>query len=161
MVPRGSDWEFLLASTVILRIHVSTEMKPNSIATQECGIYFTIVEPEMIGAHTVRSRFAICLVEFVDHSCLLWVAKSPVKLHVVPMMHARPLTVPAGSALLLYMFPIMHRLMFLYLVPCCSKILYVRVHFCVLWDKSVRTLSYEFTTKFSQQLYLLVGLCVI
>jgi len=59
---------------MIMVVHVSTEMKLSSAVKQkECELCFSSRHPMKASVHKIQSWFMICVVEFVNHSFLIWI----------------------------------------------------------------------------------------
>jgi hypothetical protein len=59
--------------SVILRVHVSADMKPRLISKQnECEVDFNSIYPLKMQVHKIQVWFKICLLESVSHSYLIW-----------------------------------------------------------------------------------------
>ena len=63
---RGLSWE-----TVILRVHLLTELKPSLTAKENgCELFFSIMQSTKV--LKIQSSFIICIIVFENHSCLKW-----------------------------------------------------------------------------------------
>jgi hypothetical protein len=61
----------LTRDTVILRVHIFTELKPSLTAKQNrCGIYFSIMQSRKVPVPKIQFCFVICIIKFLNHSCL-------------------------------------------------------------------------------------------
>lgn len=115
---------------VILVVHVSTEMKPSSTVKQkEYEVCFSSRNPMKASVHNIQSWSIICVVEFVNHSFLIWMHMQQfcqILCHIVDM----PSCCTCWVTIFLEISPFQHhfRIIFPHLVC-----VFCIVSYCLAW----------------------------
>jgi hypothetical protein len=59
--------------SVILRVHISADLKPSFTFKQNTSeIWFIAIQPMVVPVHKILIFFTVLVSEFVFHSCLMW-----------------------------------------------------------------------------------------
>jgi hypothetical protein len=64
------NFRLFCGPVLILRVHVSAEMRPSFIANQEkCAVYFSTIHAMKVPLHTIQTCIMICVIKFMTSNC--------------------------------------------------------------------------------------------